>query len=494
MFEPRSHKPEEAPAPKRRRWSLGLSAKLLALTVAVVATAEIAVLVPTIANYRIAWLSDRLAAARTAALVLDAAPQDGVTADLTRELLDSVGAKVIVVKREGTRRLLAASDMPPEANVHIDMRETTLWGAVHDAFDTLIADNGRILRIVGEPPRGADFIEIVLSETPLRVALLRFAATVLLISLAVAVAAGVLVYVSLNWLFVRPMRRLTERMSAFRDDPEDASRIIVPSGRSDEIGTAEDALEEMQRQLSHTLHQKSHLAALGLAVSKINHDLRNLLSSAQLLSDRLASVPDPTVQRFAPKLLAALDRAIHYCEQTLSYGRAKEPLPERRDVQLAHLFEEVRETLGLSSGSGAGVGWVVDVERGLTADADPDQLFRVILNITRNALQALEARAPLDPERDQIRIRARRKGPVVEIELSDTGPGIPPTRRDHLFEAFVSSARRGGTGLGLPIADELVRAHGGHIRLLDTKTGTTFAITIPDQPESRHHRRERIRA
>ncbi|MFG1377848.1 ATP-binding protein [Xanthobacter autotrophicus] len=492
MLEPTSHQPESRPAPRGARWSFGLSAKLLALTVAVVAMAEIAVLVPTIANYRIAWLSDRLAAARTAALVLDAAPQEGISPDLTRQLLESVGAKVIVVKREDTRRLLAASDMPPMANVHIDMRETTLWTAVHDAFDTLTAPDGRILRVVGDPPRGADFIEIVLSGTPLRAALLRFAATVLLVSLAVAVAAGVLVYVSLNWLFVRPMRRLTERISAFRENPEDASRIIVPSGRSDEIGTAEEALEEMQLELSQTLHQKSHLAALGLAVSKINHDLRNLLSSAQLLSDRLATVPDPTVQRFAPKLLAALDRAITYCEQTLSYGRAKEPLPERRDVALAHLFDEVRETLGLQSGSG--IGWVVDIERGLMADADPDQLFRVILNIARNAVQALEVRAPVDPERDQIRIKARRKGAVVEIEMGDTGPGIPAARREHLFEAFVSSARRGGTGLGLPIADELVRAHGGEIRLLDTQVGTTFRITIPDQPESRHHRRERIRA
>ncbi|MFS8035554.1 sensor histidine kinase [Xanthobacter sp. AM11] len=492
MFEPTSHKPEAGPAPRGVRKRFGLSAKLLALTVAVVAAAEIAVLVPTIANYRIAWLSDRLAAARTAALVLDAAPQEGISPDLTREILKSVGAKVIVVKREDTRRLLAASDMPPEANVHIDMRETTLWSAVRDAFDTLMAPNGRILRILGEPPSGADFMEIVLSETPLRHAMARFAATVLLVSLAVAVVAGILVYVSLNWLFVRPMRRLTERMSAFRENPEDASRIIVPSGRTDEIGTAEEALEEMQRELSQTLHQKSHLAALGLAVSKINHDLRNLLSSAQLLSDRLASVPDPTVQRFAPKLLAALDRAITYCEQTLSYGRAKEPLPERRDVALAHLFEEVRDTLGLNSG--APIAWVVDVERGLVADADPDQLFRVILNLARNAVQALEARAPLDPERDQIRIRARRKGSLVEIELSDTGPGIPAARREHLFEAFASSARRGGTGLGLPIADELVRAHGGEIRLLDTQVGTTFRITLPDQPGDRHHRRERIRA
>lgn len=492
MFEPTSHKPGVEPSPRGARWSLGLSAKLLALTVAVVAAAEIAVLVPTIANYRIAWLSDRLAAARTAALVLDAAPQEGISPNLTREILHSVGATVIVVKREDTRRLLAASDMPPEANVHIDMRETTLWSAVHDAFDTLVARDGRVLRVLGDPPSGADFIEIVLTETALRHAMLRFAATVLLVSLAVAVVAGILVYVSLNWLFVRPMRRLTERMSAFRENPEDASRIIVPSGRTDEIGTAEEALAEMQRELSQTLHQKSHLAALGLAVSKINHDLRNLLSSAQLLSDRLASVPDPTVQRFAPKLLAALDRAITYCEQTLSYGRAKEPLPERRDVDLSHLFEEVRDTLGLHSGSG--IAWILDVQRGLVADADPDQLFRVILNIARNATQALEARAPLDPERDQIRIRAERKGGVVEIEMGDTGPGIPPARREHLFEAFVSSARRGGTGLGLPIADELVRAHGGEIRLLETPAGTTFRITLPDQPGDRHHRRERMRA
>ncbi|MEP9349232.1 HAMP domain-containing sensor histidine kinase [Xanthobacter sp. KR7-225] len=491
MFRIASDRAEGIGAPSRRR-RFGLSAKLLALTVGVVAAAEVAVLVPTIANYRIAWLSDRLAAARTAALVLDAAPQDRIPADLTHDLLASVGAKVIVVKKEDTRRLLAMSDMPPEADVHIDMRDGSLWSMVRDAAATLLAPNGRILRLVGDPPSGADFIEIVLSETPLRRAMLGFAATVLFTSLLVAVAAGILVYLSLNWLFVRPMRRLTERMSAFRENPEDASRIIVPSGRTDEIGTAEEALEELQRGLSQTLHQKSHLAALGLAVSKINHDLRNLLASAQLLSDRLAGLPDPTVQRFAPKLIAALDRAVAYCEQTLSYGRAQEPLPHRREVPLAQLFEEVRETLGL--GTGSAIAWNVSVEEDAAADADPDQLFRVILNIARNALQALEARAPNDPARDQIVLSARRTPTGTQIEIADTGPGIPAARRAHLFEAFVSSARRGGTGLGLPIADELVRAHGGEIRLVEQATGTAFQILIPDQPGTPRHRRERLRA
>lgn len=493
MFKIVRHRPQVEGAPSGRRRGFGLSAKLLALTVVVVTAAEVAVLVPTIANYRIAWLSDRLAAGRTAALVLDAAPEDQIPADLTHELLSSVGAMVIVVKKDGTRRLLAMSDMPPRADVLIDMRTTGLWQMVRGAADTLLAPDGRILRLVGDPPSGGEFIEIVLSETPLRRAMLRFAVAVLFTSLMVAVAAGVLVYLAFNWLFVRPMRRLTERMSAFREKPEDASRIIEPSGRSDEIGTAEEALGEMQRELSQTLHQKSHLAALGLAVSKINHDLRNLLSSAQLLSDRLASLPDPTVQRFAPKLIAALDRAVAYCEQTLSYGRAQEPLPDRRDVLLAPLFEEVRDTLGLSQGSG--IAWLVTLEGELAADADPDQLFRVILNITRNALQALEARAPNDPGRDQIRITAQRAAQGVVIEIADTGPGIPPARRAHLFEAFVSSARRGGTGLGLPIADELVRAHGGEIRLLESEEGTAFRIVLPDQqPRAPRQRRERLRA
>ncbi len=119
-------------------------------------------------------------------------------------------------------------------------------------------------------------------------------------------------------------------MVRFREDPENPARIVVPSGRTDEIGIAERELGAMQRDLASMLQQKSHLAALGLAVSKINHDLRNLLASAQLFSDRLASVPDPNVQRFAPQLMRSLERAIAFCQSTLSYGQVKEPPPDRK--------------------------------------------------------------------------------------------------------------------------------------------------------------------
>ncbi|TCT08295.1 sensor histidine kinase [Aquabacter spiritensis] len=475
-----------------RRVRLGLSGKLLILTVVFVTLAELAIFVPSLANFRLAWLSDRIAAARTAALVLEAAPEAAVPPELARQILDSVGAQLVVVKREDTRRLLAMSDMPPAIDQHVDLRDAPFWRTVPDAFETLFAGRNRTLRVVAAAPRDGDFLEIVLSERPLHDAMVKFAATIFLISFLISASAGLLIYFSLHALFVRPMRRLTERMSAYREAPEDASRILIPSGRDDEIGIAEDALAELQRGLSQTLAQKTHLAALGLAVSKINHDLRNLLASVQLISDRLATIQDPAVQRFAPKLLAALDRAITYCEQTLSYGRAQEPLPERRDVVLAELVEEVRDTLGIPPDGS--IGWVATLDRALTVDVDPDQLFRVLLNLSRNAMQALAARAPNAAERDQIRIGARRRGAVVEIEVSDTGPGIPAAHRDQLFSAFRASARRGGTGLGLPIADELVRAHGGEIRLIDGTIGATFLITIPDRPAELRRRGQRARA
>ncbi|WP_029349586.1 HAMP domain-containing sensor histidine kinase [Bosea sp. 117] len=477
--------PAERP-PVRRH--LGLSGKLLMFTLAFVFLAEVLIYVPSIAVFRLNWLSDRLAAARTAALVLDAAPSGMIQPQLTRELLDSVGAITVALKRDSTRRLLASTDMPPEVDHHADVRDVGPWQAVSEAFDTLLTGDGRIIRAVGTPPRGGGFVEIVLDETPLRKAMLRFSRNILLISLVISALTAGLVYLGLAWMFVRPMRRLTQRMIAFRDDPEGSAVPLDPSQRLDEIGQAEREFVAMQHQIADTLQQKNHLAALGLAVSKINHDLRNLLASAQLISDRLADIPDPAVQRFAPKLVAALGRAIAYCQQTLAYGRAQEPPPERRMVELAPLAEEVRATLGLGE-DGSRIGWVTAIERGLEVDADPDQLFRVLLNLARNAAEALAARAPNDPARDQIRITGRRAGATVVIELADTGPGVPERARSHLFEPFHGSTRRGGTGLGLPIAAELMRAHGGEIALVPGTIGATFRLIVPDRPVDLESRR-----
>jgi signal transduction histidine kinase len=348
------------------------------------------------------------------------------------------------------------------------------------------------MRVVGPGPMGADFVEIILGMGPLRQAMVRFSFNILLLSLIISAITATLVYLTLAYLFVRPMGRITTNMMSFRQDPENPARIIRPSARRDEIGIAERELAGMQGNIASMLNQKSHLAALGLAVSKINHDLRNLLSSAQLVSDQLSGVPDPRVQRFAPKLVRALERAIAFCQSTLSYGRAQEAPPDRRAVALEALLEEVRETLSLTPEGP--IRWINTVERGLTVDADFDHLFRVLVNLARNAMQVLESRAPNDPARDQIRIAGRREGAVAIIEVSDTGPGVPEKARAHLFEAFQSSTRTGGTGLGLAIAAELVRAHGGEIKLVEGTMGATFRISIPDRAVELDTRRSRARA
>lgn len=481
------------PRPARKP-RVGLSGKLLVLTILFVMVAEVLIYVPSVANFRLNWLNDRLAAAHTAALVLDAAPSGMVPESLAKQILKSIGARAVAMKMGNQRRLLAASDMPSAIAQDIDMREVSWWRSIVDAFDTLFACKpGDVIRVVGAAPMGGDFLEIILDEAPLCKAMWAFSVNILLLSLAISCITAMLVFFALHYLLVRPMWRITRNMVAFRADPENPSRIIAESGRLDEIGTAEGELAAMQRELASMLHQQSRLAALGLAVSKINHDLRNLLASAQIFSDQLSTLPDPKVQRFAPKLVHALERAIAFCQTTISYGRAQELPPDRKTIQVEPLIEEVHEALGL--GLGVPIRWIVAVERGLTVEADHDQLFRVLVNITRNAVQTLEARGSRDPARDQIRITGRREGSVVIIEVSDTGPGIPEKARVHMFQAFQGSARAGGTGLGLAIAAELVRAHGGEIRLVPGTIGATFSITIPDRAVDLSTRRgERVRA
>jgi signal transduction histidine kinase len=474
MTDETATRPNSARAPH-----FGLSGKLLVLTILFVMIAEVLIYVPSVANFRVVWLKDRLAAAYTAALVLDAAPNGVVSDALAKQILDSIGARAVAMKMGTRRRMLAVGDMPPRITHTFDMREVYTFDAIVDAFGMMLDRRNDVMRVVGPAPMGGEYIELVMDEPPLRGAMLHYSVDILLISLAISGITAALVYLALHYLFVRPMRRVTSNMIAFRDAPENADRIIVPSARTDEIGMAERELATMQTELASMLHQKNRLAALGLAVSKINHDLRNLLSTAQLFSDRLATLPDPGVQRFAPKLMQALQRAIAFCQSTLSYGRLQEAPPERRPILLEPLVEEVHETLGLPADGP--IRWISAVERGLTVEADHDQLFRILLNLARNALQALESRASRDPGRDQIRITGRREGAVVVIEVSDTGPGFSEKARAHLFEAFQGSTRTGSAGLGLAIAAELVRAHGGEIRLVEGTIGATLRLTIPDR-------------
>ena len=455
---------------------MGISAKLLLLTLGFVMLAEVLIFVPSIANFRVNWLKDRLQAAEIAALAAEAAPDGKLPEMLRQDLLNAAKVRGIAVKRQERRQLVLADDMPPDIDQHYDLRTASVWAEIMDALATFVHPDGRIIRVIGEPVMdSSQMIEVVMLETPLRHAMIRYGLGILGLSIIISGITASLVYFALNRLLVRPMQRLTQNVIDFAAKPEDARRIITPSPRADELGRAETALAVMQTDLRNMLQQKTHLAALGLAVSKISHDLRNTLASATLISDRLGMVQDPTVQRVTPKLIASLDRAIRLCQETLSYGKASEPVPQRTAVALKRMADEVGEGLGLPRPTV--IDFIVTVPDDLTVDADPDQLYRVLSNLIRNAVQVLDASG----RPGAVSVNGFRAGGSTVIEITDTGPGVPERARANLFVPFQGGARPGGTGLGLAIVQELVRAHGGSVALLrNGGDGTVFRVEIPD--------------
>jgi signal transduction histidine kinase len=468
---------------RRRAPRFGLATRVLFLVVAFVMLSEASVYVPIVANYRDNWLRNRLSSAYTATLVLEAAPKSMVPPDLSKQLLENVGVRIIVLKTHGTRRILAAADLPHEVDEFYDLRHSTFLQALASTFRTYTATSDRVITVLGDAPTPGDAIEVTMDEAPLTKQLHFFAWRILQISLTIAVIVASLAVFSIHLMVLRPVRRLTTNLVEFGADPENAARIIVPSGHGHEIGRAEEALATMQEALVRELNQKKHLAALGLAVAKINHDMRNMLASAQLLSDRLTNVTDPLAQRIAPKIVATLGRAIRFCQATLTYGRAADEMPKPQKIDLRGLLTEAAETASI--GGSDHVAFVNNVGEGFEIYADPEQMFRVLTNLVRNSFEALVRAGPARGQPAEVRARAYHDGKMAIIEISDTGPGVPPSVRAQLFTPFSSSSRPGGSGLGLAIASDLVSAHGGSITLVDDETentGATFRVILPQRP------------
>ena len=460
--------------------SRGLSTKLLLLTVLFVMIAEVLIFLPSIANFKLRWLEERLGTAAAVSVVLVQGDPASLSRALQNDVLAAIGAKAIAVRDGGVSRLLVIAEMPPEVDEHIDLAGTGPIAAMTGALDTLFFGGKRMLRVFGKVGESATEFELIVPDYRLREAMFVYSRNVAFLSLLISLITATLVYTAIDRIMIRPIRTMTSSMLAFAQAPDDPGRIIAPEDRSDEIGVAERELADMQQRLHRTLGEQKHLADLGLAVSKINHDMRNILASAQLLSDRLRGVRDPSVQAFAPKLLRALDRAVSYSEGVLAYGRTQEAPPSRRRLRLRQLVDDVQGLLGVD-GAG-GIEFVNAVDPGFEVDADSDQLFRVLTNLSRNAIQAMAADDGSAVVR-RLTISAERMGSVSRILVTDTGPGLPQKARENLFAAFRGSARSGGTGLGLAIAHELVRAHGGSLELVESIGGrTVFAVTIPDQP------------
>ncbi|WP_028749591.1 sensor histidine kinase [Rhizobium mesoamericanum] len=461
----------------------GLSGKLLWLTVVCIMLAEVLIFFPSVASMRLRWLDERLNAAAAAAIVIDGLQPVELPRALQKETLEATGTKAIVLRKEGTSRLLATTDMPTSVDEQYDLTDVPPVIAIRDALDTMIFGGNRMIRVYGPVQDTNTGVEVVMKDKHLRNAMLVYSRNVFLLSILISLFTATLVFFAINRILIRPIRKLTGSMQQFSSDPENPQNVFVGDGGRDELAVAGRHLASMQMELQKTLKQQKNLAALGLAVSKINHDMRNILASAQLMSDRLVDVNDPMVKAFAPKLLRTIDRAVGYTTEVLSYGQATEAAPRRRRIRLYDLTQDVKDMLAIDAQSG--IEFIDQMAPELEVDADSEQLFRVIHNLCRNAVQALSAVGRTLDGGKRITVSAQRVGSVVSIIVDDTGPGMPQKARQNLFAAFRGSARSGGTGLGLVIARELVLAHGGTIALVEKPSaGTQFRIEIPDRPVS----------
>jgi signal transduction histidine kinase len=461
-------------AERRKSFLNTLSGRFLILTVIFVMLAEVLIFVPSIARYRADFMLTRLKQAQIAALTQLAA-EDMVSPELEAELLANAEVYNVVLRRDEVRQLVLSSPIPDEVHDTFDLRMAGPWELIRDAFACLLDPQDRVIRVIGYPVQDAGtLIEVTMESKPMRDAMVDYGLRILALSALISVVTAFLLFLAVRRLLVMPIRRVVRHMQTYAEAPEDARSVIEPNADVEELRLAEEALQSMQTQLTGALRQKERLAQLGGAVAKISHDLRNILTTAQLFADRLEGSADPIVARSAPKLINSISRAVSLCESTLTFGKAEEPPPQLRRLNLPKLIGEVAEGEGL--GADTAITCLIDMPPGLTVRADGEQLYRVLSNLIRNARQAIEATS----QPGTIEVSAGEDEGEWWIRIGDTGPGLPPKAREHLFAAFQGGARKGGTGLGLAIAAELVRGHGGRLELARSDAdGTEFAIHLP---------------
>jgi signal transduction histidine kinase len=455
-----------------------LSGRFLILTTVFVMLAEILIFVPSVARFREGFLELRLERAQIASLAVLA--DDMLDPAIEQELLDNAGVFNVVLRRDEIRQLALSSPIPAPIHATFDLRDASGITLIRDAMATLFDTENRIIRVIGNPVRdGGLLIEVTMETGPLRAAMIDYGRNILILSAVISIVTAGLLFLAVRVLLVVPIKGVVTAMQDYASAPEDARRIIVPSAGVTELREAEEALQSMQTQLTQALRQKERLAQLGGAVAKVSHDLRNILTSAQLFVDRIEGSEDPAVKRMAPKLVGSISRAVALCESTLAFGKAEEPPPSLNRLRLAAIVAEVIDGERLAAGE-HDISFSEDVPAGMTIRADGEQLYRVLLNLVRNARQAILATG----KGGEICIAAVEEDDLWRITVSDTGPGLPPKAREYLFQPFQGGTTKGGAGLGLTIAAELVRGHGGRLDLERTgPAGTVFAIILPKAAE-----------
>lgn len=466
-----------------------LSAQLLTLTILVVLITEIIIMIPSVANQHHNWLSMRTQATYLVGLALEDIHAVTVNDRMIDKILMSANIEGVTLTSGNAQTVILAPGVTALDYDHIDdinLDDYSTLEMIADSWLTVAGGGEKLIRVIGGSNiQNSQIQDIILSRDELRQSLRKYTGNILWLSLLISGITALFVYWSLNNLIIKPVRNMRENMAQFEDDPENPDNILVPSTRVDEVGEAERDLNALEMRLQSFLNERRRLAALGAGISKISHDLRNILASAQLMSDRLVASDDPRVKKLSPRLVDALDRAITLSRETLNYGRISPEILNRENIQLHTMVDDI-----FDDNASMYVDMVNNVPEDMKIKIDRTQFHRGLTNLIRNSVEAImpentgtenaDNMASIGSPEQKITVSAERTSSTINIDIADNGPGLPDTAKEFLFEPFKGSYKPGGSGLGIAIAAEIARAHDGDLQLTKSdETGATFRVTLP---------------
>lgn len=430
--------------------------------------------VPSLADFRYNYLHEKIIAGHTAALATEETDHDFISPDLEQELLKASGLQAVIVIQSGSRQILLRSELPATLLDRVDLKRDSFIEKISDAFQTLTRHSDGVILVIGDSVSDRyDSIEILIPEQPLHLAMIDYMQQTALTNILLIIATGVILFISLHFLVSKPMQQMVSRITNFRMNPTaPLDYQTAVDFKNNEIGMVEAELLRMQQDLQASLREKKNLAAVGEAVAKINHDLRNLLTTAQINSDTLQLVEDKTVQRLLPRIERSLEQAVNLCENTLRFSQKEEEQANPETLLLNELVEEIITIHGLNFRPDMQV--TIDIPPNLTVYVDLEHLIRMLTNLIKNSDEAMMQRGSLT-----IAATADPSS-MVHISVIDDGPGIPEALQPNLFKPFLASSKVGGSGLGLAIVLELAELNGGSACLLRSDaSGTCFQISLP---------------
>ncbi len=236
------------------------------------------------------------------------------------------------------------------------------------------------------------------------------------------------------------------------------------------IAELKGALEREQQAREQLLHSE-RLAAIGELAAKVAHDLRSPLVTIGGYARQLLRYPkDPErVMRNTQVIVDEVERLERQLRDLLDFAKPKPP--QLQPVNLTELVLRLAE-IHRPSMEAAGIHLVVETPAEVMVFSDEVQMERVILNLWRNAVEAM-------PEGGTLTVRLWQEGSEVKLSISDTGVGITPDHLPHIFKPFYTT-KGTGSGLGLAICKKIVDEHGGRIEVVSEEgKGTTFTIVLP---------------